>query len=181
MIKKILNFGRYLLPAFLFLFLFSFNSFSAGLQLQKIGSLDLGGKMYPEWWYTGVNPNFVGVSAVSSKVDIKIAENTYSTTSDASGNWSYASTLPAGDYAIEIVQGAEKISFTLHLGQNLPANIGNGSGESTTSANGVPTTGFNQYLALSLSAGVILLATYFYFSTDSKSKTVFENRMIKED
>lgn len=156
-------------------------SFAATLQLNKIGTLDLGGKTYPEWWYTGTDPILYGKAAVSSNVDIKIGENAFSTTSDAAGDWNYASTLTAGDYKIDITQGAEKLSFTLHLGQNVPANVGSTATEATQAATTVPTTGFNQYVALSFSFGVILLATYFYFSSDSKRKSVFETRMIKED
>ena len=156
-------------------------SFAATLQLHKIGALDLGGKTYPEWWYTGTNPVLYGVSGANSKVDIKIGENSYSVTSDASGAWSYLTVLDKGDYTISISQGAETLSLILHLGQNVPENIGSTATESTQSATNVPTTGFNQYVALSFSFGVILLATYFYFSTDSKKKSVFENRMIKEE
>lgn len=180
MISKLNIFVKYFLPLFLFVFLFSPTSFSAVLQLQKIGTLDLGGNTYSEWWYTGVNPIFYGVGAPNTKVDIKIADSLYSVTSGTNGTWSYASAMEKGDYSVEISQGAEKILFTLHLGQMLPEKIPAGTQESTT-ANGVPSTGFNQYVALSMGAGVILLATYFYFSTDSKKKTVFENRMIKED
>ena len=156
-------------------------SLASTLQLQKIGALDLGGKTYPEWWYTGTNPVLYGDSVADSKVDIKIGENSYSTTSNDSGAWSYPTVLDKGDYKITISQGVETLSFTLHLGQNVPENVGSTNAESTQSATNVPTTGFNQYVALSFGFGVILLATYFYFSTDSKKKSVFENRMIKED
>jgi len=157
------------------------NSFAATLQLHRIGALDLGGKTYPEWWYIGTKPTFYGIGANSSTVGVKIGENSFSTTSNSTGAWEYASQLDTGDYVIEITQGAEKISFTLHLGQALPVNAGTNTQESTQSATNVPTTGFNQYVALSFGIGVILLATYFYFSTDSKKKSVFENRMIKEN
>jgi hypothetical protein len=156
-------------------------SFAATLQLTKIGALDLGGKTYQEWWYTGTNPTFYGKAAVSSKVDLKIGETTFSTTSNTTGDWSYAATLAAGEHKIVITQGAESLSLTLHLGENVPANVGATTTESTQAATTVPTTGFNQYVALSFSFGVILLATYFYFSSDSKRKSVFETRMLKED
>ncbi len=178
MFEKIKNYIKYVFPVFFLLFIISNYSFAATLQLQKIGALDLEGKIYPEWWYTGASPTFFGVGAESTKVDLKINDSVFSTTSDLSGNWSYVSQLENGDHSIEITQGTEKISFILHLGQTMPANVGAGTEESTSS---VPTTGFNQYVAMSMGAGIILLATYFYFSADSKRKTVFENRMIKED
>ena len=177
MIKHLSKYFKYFFSVFISFLLFSNFCFSATLQLQKIGALDLGGKTYSEWWYTEINPVFSGVSTASSKVDIKIGDSLYSTNSDASGNWSYASQMEKGDYVIEISQGAEKLSFKLHLGQSMPTTIGSG----TAPAGGtVPVTGFNQFVALSMGMGIILLATYFYFSTDSKKNAVFENRMIKE-
>jgi len=181
MSRKTRNYVKYFFPLLLLVFV-SFNfSFAASLQLQKIGNLDLGGKTYPEWWYTGENPVFYGVSAGDSAVNIKIDDSSFSTTSDSSGNWSYVSQLSNGDHEIEISQGSEKIVFTLHLGQSLPENIGAGTQEATASGSSVPSTGFNQYVAISMGVGVVLLATYLYFSSDSKGKRVFENRMIKED
>jgi hypothetical protein len=179
----ILKYEKYI-KSFAFIFVvvaFVSNSFAATLQLHRIGVLDLGGKTYPEWWYTGVRPTLYGVGANSTNVDIKIGENTYSTTSNSAGAWEYATQIDTGDYNIEISQGSEKLSFTLHLGQSVPENTVASTQEATQAATNVPTTGFNQYVALSFGMGVILLATYFYFSTDTKKKSVFENRMLKED
>jgi len=180
MISKYEKYIKSLVSILLLLTLFRY-SFASVLQLNKIGALDLGEKTYPEWWYTGTNPVFYGKAAVSSKVDIKIGDNTFSSTSDTTGAWNYSSTLVAGDYKIVISQGAETLSFTLHLGQSVPASTGSTATETTQAATTVPTTGFNQYVALSFGFGVILLATYFYFSSDSKRKAVFETRMIKEN
>lgn len=180
MISKYEKYIKSFVSLLLLLTLFRY-SFAATLQLTKIGALDLGGKTYPEWWYTGTNPTFYGNATSTAKVDIKIGESVFSTTSDAAGAWSYAATLSSGEHKIEITQGAEKISLTLHLGENVPANAGSTATESTQAATTVPITGFNQYVAISFSFGVILLATYFYFSSDSKRKSVFETRMIKEE
>ena len=178
---KIKNYTKYFSPLLLLVFI-SFNfSLAADLQLQRIGTMDLGGKTYSEWWYTGEKPIFYGVSASNQAVNIKIDDSSFATTSDSAGNWLYASELSNGDYKIEISQGAEKLSFTLHLGQTLPENIGAGTQGTSASGSGVPSTGFNQYVAISMGVGVILLATYLYFSSDSKGKKVFENRVIKED
>lgn len=152
-------------------------SLGATLQLNRIGSLDLGGNMYSEWWYTGSKPTLYGAAESSSAITVKVDGVEATTNADGSGNWTYYLDKDSGDYTIEIVQGAETISFTLHLGQSVP----DGSVESTEATSSVPTTGFDQYTALMLGVGVILLATYFYISGDSNRKAVFETRIIKED
>jgi len=162
----------------LFLLLVIFNvSFAGTAILSKIGNLDLSGNRYPEWWYTEINPTFYGVAVAGSTVNIKIGDNSYTTTADASGNWSYYAALDKGDYPIVISSGSDSYSFTLHLGQPLPENIASGSSPAGTA----PATGFNQFIGITLGAGIVLLATYLYFSSDNKKKTIFENRMLKED
>ena len=152
-------------------------SLGASLQLNRIGSLDLGETMYSEWWYTGSKPTFYGTAEESSTVTVSVDGTEATTSADASGNWTYLLDKDAGDYVIVITQGSENVSFTLHLGQSLS----DGTVESTESTSTVPETGLDQYLALMLGVGVILLATYFYISGDSNRKAVFETRILKED
>jgi len=136
---------------------FSTFVFSASLSLTKIGSL--------------------GTAADGSQVSVKVGETT-NAVNVTSGAWSYDFTGENKDYNIEISQGSEKISFVLHLGQTLPNNVTAGS---SPQSEGVPETGYNQIIAISLGVGIVLLASYFYFWGDSKKKTVFEARMIRED
>lgn len=157
---------------------FSSHVFSATLSLTKIGALDTTGKNYSEWWYTQTSATLAGIAVDGSQVTIKVGD-AVNNVNVTSGAWSYTVTGEAKDYPIEISQGAEKISFTLHLGQMLPDNISAGSSPQT--AGGVPETGYNQLIAISLGAGIVLLASYFYFWGDLKKKTVFEARMIRED
>ncbi|MFC1624953.1 hypothetical protein ACFL15_01100 [Patescibacteria group bacterium] len=152
-------------------------SLGASLSLNRIGSLDLDGKTYSEWWYTGSKPTFYGTAVESSSVTVSVDGTEATTTADASGNWTYYLNKDPGDYAIVITQGSESYSFTLHLGQSLP----NGSVESTEATSSVPETGIDQYMALMLGVGIVLLATYFYISGDSNRKAVFETRVLKED
>jgi len=156
---------------------FSTFVFSATLSLTKIGALDTAGKNYPEWWYTSTNTTLSGTAADGSQVSVKV-NDTVNQVNVTSGAWSYTLTGESKDYNIEISQGAEKIFFVLHLGQTLPDNI---SGGSSPQSEGVPETGYNQIIAISLGVGIILLASYFYFWGDLKKKTVFEARMIRED
>jgi hypothetical protein len=152
---------------------------AASLQLTKIGNLDLGGKAYNEWWYTGTNPVFAGKAATGTDVSIKAGSVTGNATPNASGDWTFATNLDKGDHQVEITQGSEKISFMLHLGQGLPENVSSGQTSQTTST--VPSTGYNQIFALSFGAGVVLLATYIYIWGDQNRKKIFEARILKED
>lgn len=176
MLSQYKNYIKFFIGVLFILFTFKL-TFASTLTLTKIGTLDLGGKTYKEWWYTGTNPTFYGAAAKDSTVSIKIAETAFTATADTVGNWSYAAKMEKGDYAIEISSGAEKLSFTLHLGQALPDSTSQTSGSATST----PSTGFNQFIGITFGIGIILLATYLYFSTGNKRKTIFENRMLKED
>jgi hypothetical protein len=160
--------------------LFVSRSYAATLQLLKIGSLDTGGKVYSEWWYTVANPLLSGKAAPTSDVTVKIESTSNTVKSDASGNWSYQATLPTGDHTVAISQGSETVSFTLHVGQNLPANLGGTTSQTTQSTSTVPLTGYNQIFAMLFGLGVILLASYFYIRGDTDRKKIFESKMIRE-
>lgn len=156
--------------------------FAAPFAVTKIGALDLGGKTYPEWWYTAVNPTFYGTGEENSEVTVQIGEDSYKTNTDGSGNWSYYAALASGDYDIKVTQGGNSYSFMLHLGQGLPANLGGSqSSQSTQSTSSVPTTGYNQIAAIGFGVGLALLASYFYISGDVDRKALFEKRVINED
>ena len=162
---------------FVFFSFFS-NVFSATLSLTKIGSLDTAGKNYPEWWYTQTSAVLSGTAAEGSQVAVKVGDAVNNVNVE-SGTWSYTLAGESKDYNIEISQGTEKIVFVLHLGQVIPNTVSADS--SPQNSNGVPETGYNQVVAISLGVGIVLLASYFYFWGDLKKKPVFEARMIRED
>lgn len=174
------NIYKGLLTSFLFVLLFSY-SFAGTLSLFKIGALDTGGKTYPEWWYKGTSPVLSGMASVGSDLAIKIGEITATVKPGADGAWTYATNLETGDYEIKITQEPDTISFTLHLGQDMATGVTTQPSATQPGDPVVPDTGFNQYVAASFGLGIILLSTYFYFSADSKKKTVFESRVLKED
>jgi hypothetical protein len=173
MIRKL---SKLFIVCFLIIYGFFSYSFSATLQVTRIGALDLGGKVYNEWWYSGINPTFYGKAAANSEVTITVGQNSFKTTSSADGDWSYAAVLQAGDYDLSFSQGSEKVSFKLHLGQNVPANSAGQVSQSTT-----PITGRNQMVGLAMGAGLLLLATYFYITGDPRRKSVFEAKILKEE
>jgi hypothetical protein len=174
------NLYRGLIAFSIAVLLFSY-TFAGTLSLLKIGALDTGGKTYPEWWYKGTSPVLSGMAAVGTDVTVKIGETAVTVTPDTTGAWTYATNLQNGDYVIQISQQPDTISFTLHLGQDMTAGTGTQPSATQPGEPVVPDTGFNQYVAASFGLGIILLATYFYFSTDGKKKTVFESRVLKED
>jgi hypothetical protein len=143
---------------------------SFALQLSTIGALDLGGKTYNEWWYTGVNPSFVGSAAANSDVKVTVDTTTYDAKADASGKWSVNTTVAAGDHSVSVVGDGTTYSFKLHLGQSMPS----GTGVST-----VPDTGSNQFVSIMFSLGVLLLASYFYFwGSQHTDKAKFEKYFL---
>lgn len=114
--------------------------FASAFNLKSIGSLNTDGRLYPQWWYSGLQPTLAGEATASSAIDITIDSVAYQATADASGNWSYTplSTLTAGDHSITLTSAGSTISFTLTLGSD---NVDWDSVSSTESAN-LPTVGF---------------------------------------
>jgi hypothetical protein len=169
-----------------FFFFFVFGAFlvkpvvASDFQLTKIGSVDTAGARYTDWWYTGTRPTLSGTADSNVEIVIDIGEDTYSTSSDGDGNWSYRISLESGDYDITITHANnDSYSFTLHLGQSLPANVG--GAQSTESTSSVPDTGFNQFVGVTLSVGVLLLGLYLYFWGHPKKHLALEKRVIQEE
>jgi hypothetical protein len=158
-------------------------AFAADFQLSHIGSLATAGSRYSHWWYTGTNPMLKGTGTADSGVEITFGDMTYSTTVDASGNWSYAVPAEQGDYAVSLMHAGASYDFTLHLGQELPENVGefvSETPEATQSTGAVPETGFDQFIGVTLGLGVLLLGSYFYFWGNGKKNFSLERRFIRE-
>ncbi|MBN1162611.1 hypothetical protein JXA34_02595 [Patescibacteria group bacterium] len=156
-------------------------TYAADFSLTEIGALNTGGATYSDWWYTGVNPTLTGTGEADTEVKVKVDGDSHETTADGSGNWSLSLTLAAGDYSIELSQGDDSYSFTLHLGQNLPADLGgSGTSETSESTGTVPETGFNQFIGVTMSAGVLLLGFYLYVWGNPKVQAAIEKRLIKD-
>ena len=152
-------------------------SLAATLTLDKIGALSTGGKTYSEWWYTGQNPTLLGKADADVEVTVKVDDKSYVFDSDASGNWSVTpSNLTNGDRKVSVTTDeGGAYSFTLHIGQNLPENLGGSSStQSTTSA---PVTGSNQIVALLLASLAFSTAYYLY---NKNPKLSFEKNIIRK-
>jgi len=137
--------------------------FAADLSLTNIGALATSGKTYSEWWYTGTLPLLKGTAESSSDVTVTINDEQFSTSADDSGAWSfYSEKLIEGEHSVSIGSGDQTYSFTLHLGQGLPSDLGATS--ETTQSTVVPATGTGQLVALVAGISAIVLGWYFYSS-----------------
>jgi len=169
---------RFLPVIFVLLLSTILTNVSFALELQSIGALSLGGKTYPEWWYSGVNPTFAGTAEKDSEVKVTIDNTTYDATTNSSGIWSVNTTEPAGDYNVTVAGDGTTYAFTLHLGQNVPANLGTTTTEGEISTT-VPSTGSNQLVSILFSAGILLLVSYFYFwGSRPNTKSQFEKYFL---
>jgi hypothetical protein len=176
-----LNMQKYLSSLFLFLALFiTSNLFIStfALELTNIGGLSLGGKKYTEWWYSGVAPIYSGSAAANSKVTVKVGTTSYDATANASGNWSVATVDTAGDYDVVISGDSTTYAFKLHLGQNVPSDLGSSSTTTTATSTPVPNTGSNQIVALMFSLGILLLSSYLYFWGSENNNAKFEKYFL---
>jgi len=130
-----------LIISFTLLFLISPSFvFASAFNLKSIGNLNTDSKLYPQWWYSSLQPTFTGEAPAASTVDITIDTDAHQTTTDASGNWSYTppAALTAGDHSITLTNADSTISFTLTLGADSVDWDSIGSSESAS----LPTVGF---------------------------------------
>jgi hypothetical protein len=151
--------------------------------LTKIGSMDVTGQNYNEWWYTGTNPTLLGTAPAESAVTVTINETSNTVTADASGNWSFTPTnMPQGDYQMSISSSAGTINFTLHAGQMYPGST-EATGTpvvSTGSGVEVPETGFYQTAGILLSVAAFLTALVVFTYGRYSAIPSFERRVVQK-
>jgi hypothetical protein len=124
----------------LFASLFLVTSASAsGFYIESIGQLQVGGTAYDHYWYTGANPVITGIAPASASVSVTVDGTASSVTADASGNWSYQSTIAEGDHTISLSTASisTPYSFTLTIGAT-PDGV-SGIDTATTPVAGVAT------------------------------------------
>jgi hypothetical protein len=171
---------RFLPILFVFILSLTFLPNVFALELTNIGGLSLGGKKYTEWWYSGAAPTYTGTAAASSKVTVKVGTSSYDTTANSSGVWSVSSTDNAGDYDVVISGDSTTYAFKLHLGQNVPSDLGSSTATTTTTTSTpVPDTGTNQLVSIMFSLGILLLSSYLYFSGSQNNIAKFEKYILE--
>ena len=134
--------NKWLLLAVLAGMFFTKNVMAAGFNLQKIGNLDVAGKMSSHWWYSGRDSTMIGEAEPGAEVSVDIDGTVSTVTADDSGSWVFAGEMTEGDHQIKLTSGGSEISFTLTLGnENVDwAAVESGSGEALPAAgNPLPT------------------------------------------
>lgn len=126
---------------------------AAGFQLESIGSLDTTGYQYPEWWYSGNNPNLSGTASPNATITVTINDTSQTVTADANGTWSTPTTLSTGDHTITLASDSGNYTFTLHIGSAMPEGVG------TPSAMTQPVAGNIEVTLAMFAIGFILLAS----------------------
>jgi LPXTG-motif cell wall-anchored protein len=154
-------------------------SFAESLTLTKIGTFDLGGKKYSEWWYSGINPTFYGKADNGDEVELIVNNQSYKDVANVAGDWDIPVALAKGDYQVSIKSGDLRYNFLLHLGQEFGSTSTTTQSSSSTAS--VPSTGAEQTTALTLGLGVSLLALYLYFFDANKKHKVFEKKIVSDN
>jgi len=147
-------FKKCLLASLFSLFLFlvvSQQVFASGFQLKTIGSINVTGSTWTEWWYSAANPTFTGTALEGATVTIDI-DGTSQTTTATSGNWTFTpSTATAGSHSVTISSGGSSVTFTLNIG-DVPTNVG------SPTQSGMPVAGIvDQSLLLLLLGGAVFI------------------------
>lgn len=96
---------------------------ASGFTVRKVGSLNVDGLVYSHLWYTNGNVAITGGTLPNNSVTATVDGAASTVTADASGNWSYTTTLAAGDHAMSFSSISSTVSFTLTIGA-LPEGVG---------------------------------------------------------
>jgi hypothetical protein len=132
--------------------------FASGFQINQIGSMDITGSQSSEWWYSGVNPSFGGKAPAGSTVTVAIDGIEQNITAGDDGVWWFnPQNLNEGDHNVTLSSDAgSNIAFMLHIGPNIPSNIG------TSSAPDTPVAGVSLPTYLLVFIGLALLSSGIY-------------------
>jgi hypothetical protein len=136
---------------------------ASGFYLKTIGDLNVEGGMYSQIWYTGESVTFTGVALANETVTSSIDNAVDTTTADASGNWSYSTTLAQGDHEISFsTPSATALNFTLTIGET-PEGVGSIPAAETPPA-GVTFPTILTFLAgiIAVSSSVVLAKSYLF-------------------
>ena len=149
-----------------FLLIFPIRLLASGVSLTYIGGLNTQSKTYGQWWYSSANPILKGTADPSSTITIGINSLEYTTTADATGNWSYQpTTLDQGEHNVQIKSGDFIYGFVLHIGSTLPDNLSTTATAPETSSQTLPVAG-----NFELSLLFLVLASALIFSGISLAK-----------
>jgi hypothetical protein len=131
---------------------------ASGFYIQTIGSMDVQGSAYPQYWYSTPNPTITGMAPASSTITVTVDGVQGTTTADATGLWSYAVTAAEGDHSVDLAtDAATSYSFTLTIGE-----MTEGTGGSITAPD-TPAAGVGAPTIILLTLGAFALMLPFVF------------------
>lgn len=134
------------------------------LTIDTIGTTSVpNGNPGTDWYYTSENPSLSGTAAANSSVTVTIDGTAYPVTVNSTSNWSYVpTTLTNGDRAVVVTGDSQTLSFTLHVGQNVPTSS---TSTSTSSGQTLPVSGALENTLMLLGGGAILIVAGWKLST----------------
>ena len=101
----------------LFLFFLPLSISASGFYIETIGSLDVQGSAYPQYWYTGTNPTITGKAPANASITATIDGTTQTVAADAAGTWSVVTSISEGDHTITLsTESITPYTFTLTIG-----------------------------------------------------------------
>ena len=133
---------------------------ASGFYLSSIGSLDVSGTSYPQYWYTSANPILTGVAPVGATVSVTVDGVADTAIAGSDGTWVYQTVVSEGDHPVTLsTETSGTYSFTLTIGV-APEGIGGLSAPETPVAGvSFPTIALLSLGLLFLSAPLILKYT----------------------
>ena len=134
--------------------------YASGFYLSSIGTMDVSGSAYPQYWYSGVNPVLTGVAPVGATVNVTVDGVADTAIAGSDGTWVYQTAVSEGDHPVTLsTETAGTYSFTLTIGA-APEGIGGLSAPETPVAGvSFPTIALLGLGLLFLSAPLILKYT----------------------
>lgn len=140
-------------------------TFASGFTVRKVGALNVDGLVYSHLWYTNGSVTVTGGSLPNETVTATVDGAASTVTADASGNWSYTTTLATGDHAMSFSSISSTVSFTLTIGA-LPEGVG-GLPTATT-----PTVGSIGPTVALASVGIGLISIPLFFLRKTRVRGV---------
>ena len=132
---------------------------ASGFYIETIGSMDVQGTAYPQYWYSGTNPTITGKAPADSTITITIDGTSGTTTSDATGVWSYQVTAVEGDHLVTLAtDAANSYTFTLTIGEMTES-----SGGGAISTPDMPAAGVGTPTVILLAVGIFALTLPLIF------------------
>jgi len=117
--------NAFLLILFSLLFFIVSPTHAEDFSLNKIGTLNVNGKYYNHWWFSGTKPVFEGTGSRGANIDVTIDSDfktVKASTTDGSWKFTPENNLEKKDHTVTVASGTDKISFILTIGSEMPAD-----------------------------------------------------------